>query len=571
MNLYKSHLEGLYIICCIILLSACKPSPQKQLNAIIEANANWNKLNDSLNKGKWPDFSEPLLKERKDKLSGWIQALDQIDNDRLAEGDRINYDMLKLVMENDLANLEYGSHMMPLNSEGGFIVGILYAVQGASLQSAEDIETFIQKLKTLPAYLKRQQGYMDQGLTAGKSAPKLIAERSLSIVETYANTPAKESMFVKALKEKGSQEQQQQVLELVQNEIIPAYQGFAQYLEETYIPSTRSSIGASELTNGAAYYDQRVKFFTTLDITAEEVFETGMEEVSRIRAEMEAIVKDLEFEGSFEDFLTFLRTDPQFYAQTPDQLLHHAAWLSKKIEGKLPQYFGKLPRMPFTVKPVPASIAPNYTGGRYSEGSYTNKKPGAYWVNTYRLETRPLYVLPSLTLHEAVPGHHLQIMLAAELENVPAFRRNTYLSAFGEGWALYAEYLGKEAGMYATPYEDFGRLTYEMWRACRLVVDVGMHAKGWTRKEAVDFMAGNTALSMHEVNTEIDRYIGWPAQALSYKMGEITIRQLRKEGEATLGEKFNLAAFHDLVLKNGSIPMESLRTIVRNSFTNKEI
>jgi len=233
------------------------------------------------------------------------------------------------------------------------------------------------------------------------------------------------------------------------------------------------------------------------------------------------------------------------------------------MEGKLPQYFNHLPRMPLTVSPVPDALAPNYTGGRYSPGSYQGKKAGAFWVNTYNLPSRPLYVLPALALHEGVPGHHTQIMIAAEMENVPAFRQNLYLSAFGEGWALYCEYLGKEAGIYETDYEEFGRLVYEMWRACRLVVDPGMHYFGWSREKAVDFLASNTALSLHEVNTEIDRYIGWPGQAVSYKMGELKIRELRKMAEAELGDKFDLAAFHDLVLSNGAVTMRGLEGLVR--------
>ena len=291
----------------------------------------------------------------------------------------------------------------------------------------------------------------------------------------------------------------------------------------------------------------------------------------RIRAEMEKIIEDLAFEGGYAEFLEFLRTDEQFYAKTGDELLAKAAWYSKKAEEILPRYFGKLPRLPFTVNPVPAAIAPKYTGGRYSPGSMEDQRAGQYWVNTYNLPSRPLYVLPSLTLHEAVPGHHLQGALAQEIEGVPKFRTQTYLSAFGEGWALYTEYLGKEAGIYKTPYEDFGRLTYEMWRACRLVVDPGMHYFGWTRQQALDFMASNTALSIHEVTTEIDRYIGWPAQAVSYKIGELKIRELRKRAEKKLGDQFDIRAFHDLVLANGSIPLSSLERIVDNYIADKSV
>jgi uncharacterized protein (DUF885 family) len=283
---------------------------------------------------------------------------------------------------------------------------------------------------------------------------------------------------------------------------------------------------------------------------------------------MDVIIAQLGFEGTFAEFLDFLRTDPRFYAKTPHELLAEASYFSKKIDGKLPGYFGRLPRLPYGVAPVPDEIAPRYTSGRYVEGSYEDNKAGTYWVNTYRLDSRPLYILPALTLHEAVPGHHLQISLDAErkLERetpLPEFRGAYYISAFGEGWALYTEWLGKEMGIYEDLYQQFGALTYEMWRACRLVVDPGMHAMGWSRQKALEFMASNTALSMHEINTEIDRYIGWPGQAVSYKIGELKIRELRKDAEAALGKKFDLRAFHDKVLENGSVPLFVLERVMQ--------
>jgi len=321
-------------------------------------------------------------------------------------------------------------------------------------------------------------------------------------------------------------------------------------------------IGISEITDGKAYYEQRVRYYTTLDMTPQEVFDVGKSEVKRIKKEMQDIINGLEFQGDYSDFLEFLRTDPQFYVDTPGELLRHAAWLSKKAEEILPKYFNKLPSLPFTVSPVPDEIAPNYTTGRYSGGSMEQQRAGAFWVNTYNLPARPLYVLPALTLHEAVPGHHLQISLAKEiLDSLPPFR-SAYLSAYGEGWGLYAEYLGKEAGIYATPYQDFGRLTYEMWRACRLVVDPGMHYFGWSKEEAVAYMTENAALSEHEIETEINRYIGWPAQAVSYKIGELKIRELRTRAEEAIGENFDIREFHDLLLSNGSIPLRTLERIV---------
>ena len=293
-------------------------------------------------------------------------------------------------------------------------------------------------------------------------------------------------------------------------------------------------------------------------MTPERVHEVGLGEVKRIRAEMDAIIAQVGFKGTFPEFLAFLRTDPQFYARSPQELLKEASYIAKQVDGMLPAYFGKLPRLPYSVQPVPAEIAPNYTTGRYSPPPIGGTKGGEYWVNTYALDKRPLYVLAALTLHEAVPGHHLQGALARELENVPAFRLDLYPHAFGEGWGLYSEKLGKEMGLYKTPYEEFGRLTYEMWRACRLVVDTGMHAKNWTRQQALDYLGENTALSLHEVRTEIDRYIAWPGQALAYKMGELKILELRERARQALGEKFDIRAFHDAALANGGVPLPIL-------------
>jgi uncharacterized protein (DUF885 family) len=273
---------------------------------------------------------------------------------------------------------------------------------------------------------------------------------------------------------------------------------------------------------------------------------------------MHVVMQKAGFQGDFASFLKFLRTDPRFYAKTPDELLQYASWVAKRIDGKLPSEFKTLPRLPYTVEPVPADIAPKYTTGRYVGSPQGSTMPGIYWVNTYKLDSRPLYNLEALTLHEAVPGHHLQISLSRELENLPNFRRFSYISAFGEGWGLYSEWLGKEMGFYTDPYSDFGRLSYEMWRACRLVVDTGIHSMGWTRQQAIDYMATRTALPLHEVETEIDRYISWPGQALAYKLGELKIKELRKRAEQALGTRFDRREFHDVVLGSGAVPLNVL-------------
>jgi uncharacterized protein (DUF885 family) len=312
-----------------------------------------------------------------------------------------------------------------------------------------------------------------------------------------------------------------------------------------------------------------VKSFTTLDLTPEEVHAVGLKEVARIRAEMDEVIRQVGFTGDFAAFLKFLRTDPRFQPKTGDELLKEASFIAKRMDGKLPTLFKTLPRLPYTVEPVPDAIAPKYTAGRYVNAPVGSTRPGIYWVNTYALESRTLYTLEALTLHEAVPGHHLQIALQQELTGLPAFRRFAGISAFSEGWGLYAERLGLEAGFYQDPYRNFGRLTYEMWRACRLVVDTGLHAKGWTRDQAMDFMAQNTALSLHEIRTETDRYISWPGQALAYKMGELKIRALRQEAEQALGPRFDVREFHDVVLANGAIPLPVLEEQVRAYVASK--
>jgi uncharacterized protein (DUF885 family) len=346
----------------------------------------------------------------------------------------------------------------------------------------------------------------------------------------------------------------------VREAVVPAYRRFLEFMQKEYIPGARTTTGASDLPQGREYYAALVKSFTTLDVTPEQVHETGKKEVARIEAEMQTVMRDAGFTGDFPAFLQFLRTDPRFYAQTPEDLLKQASFIAKRIDAKLPSMFGTLPRLPYGVEPVPDAIAPKYTGGRYVPASPGSLRAGTYWVNTYDLSSRPLYVLESLTLHEAVPGHHLQIALQREMTGLPDFRRFAGVGAFVEGWALYSERLGLEMGFYQDPYSNFGRLTYEMWRACRLVVDTGLHAFGWTRQQAMDYLASHTALSLHEVQTETDRYISWPGQGLSYKMGELKIRELRARAEKELGARFDIRAFHDAVLRNGPIPLPVLDT-----------
>jgi uncharacterized protein (DUF885 family) len=518
-----------------------------------------------------PDMSAELLKQRADSQKVWLAQLEQIDVEALSRQNQINHRMLTYRLKNDIDGYTYKEHYMPLNAEGGFHSNLGFMVRNASFRSFEDYQNYLQRLRSIPRYMAQQTDWLKAALEEGYTQPKAAMqgfEESIAayIVQTPQNSlfyqpfQASKPIFVNA---EQWQELQQQAAQIIDGLVLPAYQDYFDFMVMEYLPNSRESVGASELPNGREYYQNRIKHYTTLDLTPEEIHQRGLDEVKRIRNEMAVVIEKTGFKGSFEEFTDFLRTDPQFYPKTADELLKEASFIAKKADGELPKFFKLLPRQPYGVAPVPAEIAPKYTTGRYA-GSNRSDRAGFYWVNTYALDRRPLYQLEALTLHEAVPGHHLQGALAREMDDLPDYRRYTYISAFGEGWGLYSEWLGKEMGFYQDPYSDFGRLSYEMWRAARLVVDTGMHAMGWTREEAMEFMASNTALSLHNVKTEIDRYITWPGQALSYKLGEMLIRQLRTEAEAALGADFDLREFHHVVLRNGSVPLDILEQEIRN-------
>lgn len=499
-----------------------------------------------------------------------LNELEAIPNSELSSQDKINKEIRMLQLRDQLSWVDFKMYLIPINAEGGNYLSPAFFLNRLPFKTVEDYESYLKWLPSFVKALQFEQSLLEQGMKEGIMAPKVIVQNNLKLLEPWTGKVKDHTFFKPILNfpssfsasDKASIEKK--AVEIIERDIIPAYVALHQFLEKKYLPKAPAEVGISGIKNGREYYANRVRHFTTLDMSPDSVFDLGMQEVTRIKKLMEEVITSLDYQESFTDFLQFLRTDEQFYAKTGQELLNKAAWLSKKAEGQLPKLFGKLYELPFTVAPVPDAIAPTYTGGRYVPGSRIQNNPGTYWVNTYNLPSRSLYTLPSLTLHEAVPGHHLQIMLAAELTGLPDFRENYYISAFGEGWGLYSEYLGEEMGMYETSYDLFGRYTYEMWRACRLVVDPGIHYKGWTRDQAVEFMKNNTALSLHEVNTEIDRYIGWPGQAVSYKIGELTIKRLRQQAEASLGNKFDIQAFHDAVLRNGSVPLSILNDEIDN-------
>ena len=499
----------------------------------------------------------------------WKQVkleLAAISCENLEREECINYRMFGRQIHQFLADYETRAYLIPFNSDWGFYLSWNRWGDETDFDSIDDYNNYVSRLKELPQVMDEYIALMREGLRTGMTQPRVILDgREVPIRKQLVEDPQHSAFFKPFLNidqdipDEAKQKLISEAREAVMEGVVPAYQRLLDFFLDEYFTGARTTLGATGLPGGKRYYEEQIYLYATVDMSADEIHQLGLSEVARIRAEMEAIINELQFEGDFADFVQFLRADPQFYAKTPHELLAEASYFAKKIDGRLPQLFGKLPRQPYGVAPVPDNLAPFYTGGRYVDAPLEARRGGYYWVNTYALESRTLYTLPALTLHEAVPGHHLQIALAQEQGDQPAFRRNDYISAYGEGWALYAEKLGIELGIYETPYQDFGRLTYEMWRACRLVIDTGIHTKDWSRKQAQDYLIANTALSIHEITTEVDRYISWPAQALSYKLGEYTIWQLRRDAESRLGEKFDLRDFHDFILALGSVPLEILK------------
>lgn len=513
---------------------------------------------------KLSDNSPSALAEQDAKWRDFVAQLNAIDKESLDRESQITHYMQLYRLQDYIDSYRFKAHWVPLTSEYGFHRYFDGLPQQMPFTTETHYTNYLARLSALPRYFKNNIMWMKKGLTAGLTQPKVVLEGVEKTVESYLVTDPEKShfyapfmQFPQDMSEATKSALQAKARHVIETNITPAFQTYYDFLVDEYIPGARTEIAAKLWPDGEAFYQNRIAHYTTTAMTAKEIHDLGLQEVARIRSEMQTIVDDLEFEGSIDEFITFLRTDPQFYATSAEALLKEASFIAKNIDATLPKAFSYLPRTPYGVAPVPDSIAPKYTTGRYiSPGN--DKQAGYYWVNTYALDKRPLYALPALTLHEAVPGHHLQISLARELSTLPEVRQSTYISAFGEGWGLYSEFLGVELGIYRNEYEHFGRLSYEMWRACRLVVDTGMHMFGWTRQQALDYMLKNTALSEHNVKTEIDRYISWPAQALSYKIGEIKIKQLRRQAEEELGEDFDIRAFHKAVLAHGSIPLSVL-------------
>lgn len=502
---------------------------------------------------------EAGIEERRNLLS----RLEKISASRLSEEDRLDRDLLMLELQNEIDAAAYGGKYMIMTNRGGphlFLTGL---PRSLPFRTEADYRSYVTRLKKMPVYMNMATERLRVGIEAGWVQPCAPMAGYEDSINTHIVIDPEDSVLMdpfdtrpSSVSEATFDELRAQANAIIRAEIVPSFRAFETFYNLEYQPSCREEVGTSAMPGGMEYYEHRTRLFTTLDITPEEVHQIGLGEVARIRAEMEEIAAGEGYQN-LKDFQNYLRSNPEFYPTSAQERMEKASTIAKRMDGQLVNLFTVFPRMPYDLREIPLDIAEKTTTAYYSQPAGDGSRPGTYWVNTTKLDTRPLYELEALTLHEAVPGHHFQIALAQELD-LPDFRRYGGFTAFVEGWGLYAERLGMEVGFYQTPYTNFGRLSYEMWRACRLVVDTGMHAKGWTRQQAIDYMVDNSGLSLNNITTEVDRYITWPGQALAYKMGELKIRELRAEAEAQLGADFDVRRFHDEVLRAGAVPLSVL-------------
>ncbi|AZS20018.1 MULTISPECIES: DUF885 family protein [unclassified Caulobacter] len=564
----RNGLFGTAVICVAAVTAlasapvAAAPSPDQLFSAIADGEYAWRKAQmgpsedgPKSERFKLPDVGAKVQAERLTRWAEVSRQLATIPVAKLSHVNQVNYAVYKGQIDALLAEQRYREYEKPLNADSSFWGDVAETARD-SFQTEADYRAYIAMLRDIPRYYDQQIVNMRAGLKRGFTPPQITLrgrDAGVALVAEAA-TPQDSPFyapFKKALPAVIPAETQaalrREAAEAITQAVVPAHARLRAFLRDEYIPGARRELAAYALPDGQAYYRSKVAEFTTTDMTPEQIHQIGLAEVAKIRARMLDVMKETKFEGDLPAFLTFLRTDPRFYAKTPQDLLDRAAWNAKRFDGVASQWFGRLPRSRFAIRPVPDEVAPFYTGGRGG--------PGIYLVNTYNLPSRPLYSQMALTLHESAPGHAFQMPLAAENTGLPAYRRDTYLSAYGEGWALYSEALGEDMGLYDTPYDRFGMLSYQMWRAARLVVDTGLHTKGWTREQAQQYLHDNTAMADHEIQTEVDRYIAWPGQALSYYMGMLAFVNARQRAEKALGPKFNIRAFHDAVLELGSVPL----------------
>ena len=521
----------------------------------IVRNPEWaSSLGDNRFNHKLNDTSYETILKRQDETRELQEIVKKIDRSKLSEDDQLNYDLYLHGIEKQIEGFQFLSYLIPIDQMGGIQIGFAGISNYMPFNNVKDYENYLARMRAFPTKLDQTIDLMKRGVKVGWVPPKIILVSVPDQIKAQFEKLIEESPLFKPFNDFPesipSEEQTRLIDEMISvltEYVYPAYETLYSYFVESYLPSCGESIACKDFPNGDVYYKYQIKSYTTTDLTAEEIHQIGLGEVDRIRAEMKKVINMTEFNGSFDEFLTFLRSDSQFYFTSEEELLNEYRMICKKADAELPKFFGLLPRLPYGVKPIPDYQAPAAPTAYYYSGSQEAGRAGFFMANTYRLETRPKYEMEALSIHEAVPGHHLQITLAQELDNIPKFRRYGGYTSFVEGWGLYSEKLAEEMGFYEDPYSKFGQLTYEMWRACRLVVDTGMHALGWTRQEAIDYMLSNTAKTENDVTVEIDRYIAWPGQALAYKIGELKIRELRSKAEKEMGDNFNIRDFHDVV------------------------
>ena len=527
-------------------------------------------LGDPRGQDRWSDQSEAAVQQRDQDIKTLVAALENINREALSAADQVNYDLLYDGRIRDIEGQQFPDELMPLNQMGGVQQDIAQMMALSQPKNAVDYANMVARLEKTPGVVDQTIEWMRKGMEAGVTPPAVTLREVPQQIRNQLVDEANKSPLLGAFQKFPSsvdtlqQESLKKQAEAAFSErIAPAFEKLLAFVENEYLPAARTSIAMRDLPNGEAWYAYNVKESTTTDLTPEQIHKIGLSEVKRIRAEMNVIIESSGFEGSFEVFLEFLRTDPQFYHTTKEDLLREYRDIAKRADPELMKLFGKLPRTPYGVIPVPSYAEKSQTTAYYQPGSVQAGRPGNFFANTYALETRPRWEMEALTLHEAVPGHHLQLALQDELEDMPWFRRVGGYTAYIEGWGLYSESLGVEMGFYQDPYSKFGQLTYEMWRAIRLVVDTGMHHLGWTRQQAIDYFMQNAGKQEHDVIVEVDRYIVWPGQALAYKIGELKIKELRTWATDELGDDFEIRAFHDEVLGKGALPLSVLEANIK--------
>ncbi len=566
-----------FTVCWCVSVSAFAATPAVQLHQLIdeewelglqEAPTFATHLGDKRYDDRWPDVSRAAIDRRHAHQQSVLQRLRAIPTNDLSPMDRLNFRLYERQLVMDLAGYPFQSFLMPLDMRSGIQdEGSLADV--IAFDAVSDYEAWLKRLRTFPTYMEQTITLMRDGIQARIVQPQIVMQRVPAQIRRQIVDDPTASLFYKPFKSfpasipAADQERLRAAAkQAVTQHIVPAYRKFLAFFEAEYMPRCFENVGAWQLPQGGPYYAYCARQFTTTELTPDEIHEIGLQEVARIRGEMERVMRSVDFEGSLLEFFEHLRTSEKFYYRDPQDLLHAYQAFCKQVDPQLPKLFKTLPRIPYGVEPVPEHMAPDTTAGYYRPPAADGSRAGAFFINLYKPEARPKYEIAALSLHEAVPGHHLQIALATELSEVPMFRRQTSFTAYVEGWALYGESLGDEMGLYTDPYSKFGQLTYEIWRAIRLVVDTGLHHKRWTRQQAIDYFKQNAAKTELDIVNEIDRYIGWPGQALAYKIGELKIKALRKQATEQLGAKFDLREFHDVILGGGALPLDVLQTEV---------